>query len=225
MWPQIPPAQQQKAEVRFPELPKAEKSHTWWWRCGAKITTLPNCLQAEWRLKSKGDTDYHLTESSSWCSTCLSRITIIRGDLAPLWDESSLLDQSHHLSSSCVCPHEPVLQFPQKRYANGNQLVAWLHPHGIVHPRPTLLSLSAKTYSENTGTGGWRHSGVLLGLLLCQLELHAGAADGKPSRQGWLLEPWCMRAGGSRPWAILSRSHVWPSVDPFCWLYKLYKHF
>lgn len=102
---------------------------------------------------------------------------------------------------------------PQKRYANGNQLVARLHPQGreggIVHPRPTLLS--AKTYSENTGMRLASQQGA--GLLLCQLELHAGAADGKPSRQGWLLKPWCMRARGSRPWAILSHSHVCNYAD------------
>lgn len=28
--------------------------------------------------------------------------------------KSSLLDQSHHLSSSCVCPHAPVLPFPRR---------------------------------------------------------------------------------------------------------------
>lgn len=98
---------------------------------------------------------------------------------------------------------------PQKRYANANQLVARLHPQAIVHPRP--IRLSAKTYSENAGLR--LASQQDLGLLLCQLEMHAGAADGKPSRQGWLLKPWCMRASGSRPCAILSHSHVCKSTD------------
>ncbi len=111
-----------------------------------------------------------------------------------------------------TCASPPV---PQKRHANRNQLVARLHPHEIVHPRPTLLSV--RTYSENTGQRLTSQQDTVL--LLCQLELRAGAADGKPSRQGWLLEPWCMRAGGRRPRAILSHSHVcnssWPFVDPF----------
>lgn len=57
---------------------------------------------------------------------------------------------------------------------------ARLHPHGIAHPRLSLLSV--KTYSENTGPKRASQQGP--GLLLCQLELHAGAADGKPSRRG-----------------------------------------
>lgn len=76
-----------------------------------------------------------------------------------------------------TCASPPI---PQKRYANGNQLVARLHPRGIVHPRSTLLS--AKTYSENTRPRLASQQDAEL--LLCQLELHVGAADGKPSRQG-----------------------------------------
>lgn len=56
---------------------------------------------------------------------------------------------------------------------------------GIVHPRPTLHPTD--TYSENTGLRLASQQGA--GLLLCQLELHAGAADGKPACQGWLLKP------------------------------------
>ncbi len=105
-----------------------------------------------------------------------------------------------------TCASPPI---PQRRYANGNQLVARLHPHGIVHPRPTPLS--AKTYSENAGLRLTSQQDPRL--LLCQLELHAGAADGKPSRRGWLLKTWCMSASGSRPWAILRLSHVCNSAD------------
>lgn len=62
----------------------------------------------------------------------------------------------------------------------GTSWFARLHPQGIADPHPALLS--PKTYSENIGLRLASQQGA--GLLLCQLELYAGAADGKPSRRG-----------------------------------------
>lgn len=105
---------------------------------------------------------------------------------------SSLLDQSHHLSCSCVCPHEPVLPFPRRGMLMETSWLPDCILKGSCTPAPPFSHL--KHYSENTGLRLASQQGA--GLLLCQLELHAGAADGKPSRRGWLLKPWCMRAGG-----------------------------
>lgn len=125
---------------------------------------------------------------------------------------SSLLDQSHHLSSSCVCPHAPVLPFPRRGMLMETSWLPDCILKGFVHPRPApslIENIQWKRRTEASSPAGcWAAR-----LLLCQLGLHAGAANGKPSRQGWLLKPWCMRAGGSRPWAILSHTHVCNCAD------------
>lgn len=66
---------------------------------------------------------------------------------------------------SCL-PASPSPPVPQKKYANGNQLVAQSHHPGIVPP----------PYSENMGLVSRQGAGPL-----CQPELRAGTADGKPS--------------------------------------------
>lgn len=58
---------------------------------------------------------------------------------------------------------------------------SWCHPRGIVRTPAAAPPFTHLKHAAKTQDGGpLRPSRVLL----CQLELHAGAADGKPSRRG-----------------------------------------
>lgn len=50
---------------------------------------------------------------------------------------------------------------------------------GFARPHPSFSLNTRVRLASQQGAG----------LLLCQLELHAGAPDGKPSGWGWLLKP------------------------------------
>lgn len=122
---------------------------------------------------------------------------------------SSLFDQSLHLSSSCVCPHAPVLPFPRRGMLMETSWLPGCILKGLRTPAPPFSQLK---HTVKTQEWCLRHSGVL-GCCCVNWNCVLAAADGKPSRQGRLLKPWCMRAGGRRPWAILSHSHVCNSAD------------
>lgn len=58
---------------------------------------------------------------------------------------------------------------------------SWCHPRGIVRTAAAALPFAHLKHAVKTQDGGPRRPSRVL---LCQLELHAGTADGKPSRRG-----------------------------------------
>lgn len=124
------------------------------------------------------------------------------------WSDSTLREgllcsnQSHHLSYSCVCPYEPALFFPRRGMLMETSWLPDCILKGLCTP---TLPFSHLKHTVKTGLREASQQGA--GLLLCQLELYAGAANGKPSRQGWLLKPCCVRPGGGHE-LFSATSHV-----------------
>ena len=216
MLPQIAPARQQKAEVRFPESPKAGEPHrtaeVW---CPNYNFTKLFTSWIDMHEKSMGQRLWPTVITA--CYECFSSCFIVANLREELknhhnqrWSGStSLLDQSHHLSSSCVCPHAPVLPFPRRGML---METSWLPDCILQGSRTPAPPFSQLKHTVKTQDWGSRHSRVLSCCCVnwsCMLALlmenpHVRADCSSPDAWG---------AGGRRPRAILRHSHVCNCAD------------
>lgn len=142
------------------------------------------------------------------------------------WSGStSLLDQSHHLSSSCVCPHAAVLPFPRRGMLMETSWLPDCILQGSRTPGPPFSQLKHTVKTQDWGSRHSRALGCCCVNWSCMLALlmenpHVRADCSSPDAWG---------AGGRRPRAILSLSHVCNCADhlstPFVDFIKLHKHF